>query len=171
MIKNSRGFLLVSVLLITMILLSLGLTFLSKRSIQYRRAAFAEQAAMARALAESGMEDALTKFQRDLEFPPLSKDQNSFSYSEEVTVGGTYSGAYRVTLDGSRRFPPYSIWTINVQGESGPNPMRPVAARTLRAEFDVSRHARNDPGPFALNDPATNLFYYKIINFQDLGGL
>jgi Tfp pilus assembly protein PilX len=159
-----RGFLLVSVLLITTLLLTLGLTFLGKRAIQYRRAAMYESAARARALAESGLEDALCKLRRDIEFPPLSKDQNVFSYVEEVEVAGDRIGAYRVTLDGSKRYAPYGVWLITSQGEAGGTPANPASVRTFRAEVDVYRLDRIDK---TLN----NAYYYDVINFQDMGGL
>lgn len=159
-----RGFLLVSVLLITMILLTLGLTFLGKRAIQYRRATLAEQAAYARALAESGLDDALTKLRRDLEFPPLARDQEALSYTEEVKVEGERVGAYRVTVDGTYRFPPYSVWVITSVGESGDKPGKPIATRTLRVEFDISAGLRGQP-------EVANPYYFSVINFQDMGGL
>lgn len=162
--SRRRGFLLVSVLLITLILLTLGLTFLGKKAIQYRRAGLYEQAAIARSLAESGLEDALAKLRRDLEFPPLSKDQEAFSYSETVKVGSDRIGSYQVTLDGARRFPPYQIWIITSQGESGGDATSPLAKRALRIEFDVSLQMRDD-------DSVVNPYYFKVINFEDLGGL
>lgn len=164
-VKGRRGFLLVSVLLITMILLTLGLTFLGKRALQYRRASLAEQAAYARALAESGLDDALTKLRRDLEFPPLARDQAAFSYTEEVNAdSGERLGAYRVTIDGNHRFPPYSVWVITSVGESGADPAKPLATRTLRLEFDLSAGLRGEPDKGNPN-------YYQVINFEDLGGL
>lgn len=162
---------LVSVLLITLILITLGLAFLGKRAIQYRRAAAYEQAVRARALAESGLEDALTKLRRDLEFPPLSKDQSAFSYTEQVTLGAERIGSYRVTLDGRWRFPPYSIWVITSQGEVGGVATNPSAKRSYRAEFDVSKHQRNDPTPRSESQNPTNPYFFQVINFQDLGGL
>ena len=161
---RSRGFLLVSVLLITMILLTLGLTFLGKRAIQYRRAAMYESAARARALAESGLEDALCKLRRDIEFPPLSKDQEVFSYVEEIEVGGERIGAYRVILDGKKRFAPYAVWLVTSQGEAGSDAANPSSTRTLRAEVDVYAKDRTDK-------TLKNAFYYDVINFQDMGGL
>lgn len=159
-----RGFLLVTVLLITMILLTLGLTFLGKRSIQYRRATLYESAARARALAESGLEDALSKLRRDIEFPPLSKDQTAFSYVEEVRAGGERIGSYRVTLDGRKRYAPYAVWLITSQGEAGSDPANPLSIRTLRIEVDI--HEKN-----RLDKTLSNPYYYDIINFQDMGGL
>lgn len=163
-VKRGKGFLLASVLMITMILMTLGLTFLGKRAIQYRRVALIESAAQARALAESGLEDALSKLRRDIEFPPLSKDQNVFSYVEEVIVEGERVGAFRVTMDGSRRYVPVAVWLITVQGEVGEDPQNPVALRSLRAEIDISEDDRTDK-------TQRNPYYYNIINFQDLGGL
>ncbi len=160
---KEHGFLLVSVLLITIILFTVGLAFLGKRAIQYRRAATRERSAQAKALAESGLEDALAKLRRDLEFPPLSADQRTFSYSEVVRRGGVTVGSYSVTVDGTYRFPPFLIWVITTEGIIGES-TSPQARRTLRAEFDISTHLRNNPSTH-------NPHYYKVIEFQDLGGL
>lgn len=157
--------------MISMILLCLGLTFLGKRAIQYRRAAYAEKAALARCLAESGLDDAFTKFRRDIEFPPLSRDQKTFSYSEEMTVDGEPIGSYRVTLDGSRRLRPHCIWVITVQGVAGADPFKPDATRILRAEIDVEKHGRSDTSVHDYAEEPTNTNFYHIINFEDLGGL
>lgn len=153
-----------SVLLITMILLVLGVTFLGKRTLQYRRAAMFEESARAKALAESGLEDALAKMRRDIEFPPLSKDQMVFSYTEELVVDGERVGCFRVTMDGTRRYVPYSVWVITSQGEAGPDPNKPTAIRGFRAEVDV--HPKNRS-----NKAMPNNYYFDVINFQDLGGL
>lgn len=161
---KQRGFLLVSVLLISIILLVLGMTFLGKRTIQYRRATLFEEAARARALADAGLEDCLAKLRRDLEFPPLSKDQTVFSYAEEVVVGGTRVGRFRVVMDGTRRFAPFGIWLITSHGEAGSDPQNPTSVRTYRAEVDIYPHDRS-------NKAAGNPYYYDIINFQDMGGL
>lgn len=169
---SRKGFLLVSVLLITAILLTLGMTFLGKRSLQYRRSALFESAAQARAFAESGLEDALIKFRWDLEYPPLSKDQHAFTYNDDFTASdGSRIGGFKVTLDGSKRFPPYSIWVITSVGDVGEDPDKPVALRTLQLEFDVAKHYRTDHTIHPPSDGATNPFYYQVINFRDLGGL
>ena len=159
--SRPRGFLLVSVLLITVLLLIMGLAFLGKRAVQYRRAALAETAAQARALAASGLEDALAKFSTDLEFPPLSADQDVMTYTEEVSVGGRDVGSYTVTIDGTHRTSPHSVWVISSRGEVG----RPaVAARILKMEIDFSSKRRDDP-------TVDNPDYYHVVNFQDEGSL
>jgi hypothetical protein len=179
--RKRDGFLLISVLLITILLLTLGLTFLSQRSLQYRRAVLFENATQARAFAESGLDDALTKFRWDLEFPPLAKDQDSFTYTEEIVADGARVGGYRVTLEGRKRFPPHCIWIIRSVGEAGSNPTRPVAQRTLQLELDVAPRLRDDTTttlyeifrthPDAPNTPPNNPNYFRVIHFQDLGGL
>lgn len=158
---HRRGFLLVSVLLITVLLLIMGLAFLGKRAMQYRRAALAETAAQARALAASGLEDTLAKFSTDLEFPPLSNDQDVMTYTEEVSVGGRDVGSYTVTIDGTHRNPPYSVWVVTSRGEVG----RPVVAtRILKMEVDLSSKRRDAP-------TSDNPDYYRVVNFQDEGSL
>ena len=170
-IPRPRGFMLVSVLLITMLLLTLGMTFLGKRAIQYRRAALYEAGAQARAYAESGLEDALIKFRWDLEFPPLSKDQRAFTYTEDFVEDGNRLGGYKVTLGGNRRCAPYAIWLITSEGDVGEDPSKPKALRTLEIEFDVSKHLRGDLDYHPPSDGATNPYFYDVINFRDLGGL
>lgn len=158
-----RGFLLVTVLLLLLILLILGLTFIGRKAIQYRRASLAEQSLAARCLAEAGMEEALLKLQRDLLFPPLTKDQKRYSYTEEVSVAGERVGSYTVTVDGSYRNQPYGILVLHSLGSLGPPGEPPVAVRAIRVEFDVSPELRDGSG-----DP--NPYYYTVINWQDLGG-
>lgn len=168
---RQRAFLLVSVLLIAVLILTLGVTFMSRRALQYRRAALWEAASQARAFAESGLEDALAKFRRDLEFPPLSKDQQAFTYSDDILDGPTRLGGFKVTLDGSKRFPPYKIWIVTSQGDTGDDPRNPMALRTLQLEIDVSKHQRGDSAFYTPSHAATNPFYYKVLDFRDLGGL
>ncbi len=169
---EKRAFLLVSVLLISVLLLTLGMTFMSRRALQYRRAGLWEAASQARSFAESGLEDALAKFRRDLEFPPLSKDQTAFTYSDDILDdSGTRLGGFKVTLDGSKRFAPYTIWIITSQGDTGEDPLDPLALRTLRIELDVSKHVRGDTAFYVPSHAATNPFYYEVLDFRDLGGL
>lgn len=151
-----RGFLLISALLITVILLTLGLSFLGKRSTQYRRVAAVEASTQARELAESGLEDALLKFRRDIEFPPVRVDQTVFTYTEEVVIDSERLGGYQVSIDATYRQYPFRMLIIRSIGMAGPDPEHPTARRMIQAEFDI--------------DP-TRETYYQLLNYQDLGGL
>lgn len=154
--KVRRGFLLISALLITVILLTLGLSFLGKRSVQYRRVAALEASTQARELAESGLEDALLKLRRDIDFPPVRLDQTVFTYTEDVDFDATRLGGYQVSIDATYRQFPFRVLIIRSTGMAGSDPNQPTARRTVQAEFDI--------------DP-TRATYYQLINYQDLGGL
>lgn len=153
--------------MLTLLLFVLGLSFLGKRATQYRRTNHAALAAQAKALAEAGMEDALLKFQRDLSFPPISTDQASFSYAEEMTDGGVRVGSYTVTISGTYREEPYLVLLITAVGEAGDDPAMPAARRAMVAEVDISKLERIDTDSDGIFDP--NPYYRRVINFNDLG--
>ena len=162
---RSRGFLLVSVLLISIVLITVGLAFLGKRAVQYRRAAMLEASAHSRALAEAGMEDAMIKFRRDLEFPQMSLDQSEFSYTESVKgIDDEILGYYTVTIDGRFRDPPYLLLIVTSEERSGPDPTNPLATRTFRAEIDQDLFLPTVP-------LSLNPYFRAIRNFEDLGGI
>ena len=145
--RARRGFALILVLLLIILLLTIGMAFMGKRSPQYDAAYQAALQVQARALAEAGLEDAHQKLMKDLNFPPLGdRDQNVFSYSEQVTeVGsGAVVGYYFVTLDlsWSRRtatptesFP--SIITVTSQGILGEDMTKPAASSRMKMEIEI----------------------------------
>ncbi|MFA5504582.1 MAG: hypothetical protein WC314_13245 [Vulcanimicrobiota bacterium] len=162
---KKKGFLLVTVLLLTVVLITAGLAFLGKRAVQYRRAALLEASSQARALAEAGLEDAMIKFRRDLEFPPLSLDQSEFTYTESFQdADGDTLGYYTVTIDGSYRDPPYLFLIVSAEGRVGADPIKPLASRTLRVEIDLDLFAAGAPDTF-------NPYFRAVRNFEDLGGI
>jgi len=152
--SSDRGFALIFVLLLIILLLAVGMAFMGKRSPQYDAAYQASLQVQARALAEAGLEDAHQKFMKDLNFPPLGdRDQTLFSYSEEVREVGSEHlvGYYFVTVDTSwskrrsnpmENFPP--IITVTSKGVLGSDIRKPAATSRLKMEIEVD-----------INDPPT----------------
>src|SRR5262249_32970139 len=100
--RRRRAFLIVVVLFLLVLLITMGFGLLGSRSGQYQAAVQAEAAVQARALARAGLEDARTKLNRDLAFPPVSNFQeNAFTYSEDFydVSHSKYLGCYQVTVD------------------------------------------------------------------------
>ncbi len=158
-----RGSTLVMVLLISLVLLLLGLGFLSKRSSQYAGARAVEDAARARALALAGLEGARARLSRDLAFPPPGDvDQLVFEYSENVfdRDGVTPVGAYVVRVDSTYAGEPTWLLRIRSTGLVG-SAEHPRARRQLTAEVDLS--------PTVRGGTAVNPSFFKIINWVDQG--
>jgi len=163
--RRRSGFLLVAALLISIILLTMGMALLGTRVTQYKSALLVAPAAQARAIAEAGMEDAKIKLEKDLLFPPPGADeQTSFTYAEPFTdVDGTsVLGSYTVTVDIAKKNGPFFIYRLTSTSVVG-SAEKPTAMRTITAELDVSPRVRGGS--------MTNPGYYKLINWQDLGGL
>ena len=99
--RGHRAFLLITVLLLCVILLTMGLAFLGSRNSLYSATLQAGLAAQARALARSGLEDARVKLNKDLKFPVEGgTGQNFYVYTEEAFDGGPNPiGSYRVEVD------------------------------------------------------------------------
>lgn len=136
--KAPRGFMIVAALFLVLILLIMSLAFLSKKVLQYRGAVLLKHSALARALAEAGLEDARVKLERDLAFPPPGgEDQEVFSYTEDVYDGTTRLGSSTVTVDTTWETTPYAVIRITSRGIAGPAE-DPLAVRELVAELDVA---------------------------------
>ena len=90
MIKShKRGFVLVAVLLISIILLVSGLGIMSAQASRYAASAVISEGLQARNAALSGLEDVRVKLAKDVKFPPRkSKDrgQFKFAYSEDLSA-------------------------------------------------------------------------------------
>ncbi|MCE7870451.1 hypothetical protein DYH09_08765 [bacterium CPR1] len=157
---------LIMALMVSVILLLVGIAFMSSKVLQYRGAYRACESAQALALARAGLEDARVKLERDHSFPPRgTPDQDWFSYTERVTDLGSNVeiGSYTVTIDISMRNPPYEIYRITSIGQAGPM-VDPVARRKLYAELDVAPKRRDDP-------TQDNLELFNYIQRLDLGNL
>ena len=156
-----RAFMLVLVILMLILLLTAGMAFVGKRALQYRGTTQAVSAAVARELAESGLEDARVKLQKNLLFPPFSAaDQSSFTYTERLLAqdGTTLIGSYTVTVDLRYATLPYSILVVTSVGQVASS----TCMRQLRAELDIATVDRATGLP-----PNAKLFLYR--NFQDEG--
>jgi hypothetical protein len=155
---GKRGSTLIAVLLLISLLLVGGLGLLGRKALEYDRVAEEATACQALALAQSGLEDALVKFGKDPSFPPLAgADQTRLTYSEDVyrTDGSTLVGRYTVTIDRKLAPAPSYVALITSVGTIGPE-ASPISRHTVSAELNLK------PG-----EPT----YFKLLNFQDLGGL
>ncbi len=158
----TRGFLLISSLLLCVLLLTLGLGIMGSRSRFYEASSQNRRAAQARALAEAGFEDARVKLMKDYDFPPLgADDQALFSYHEAMpdVGGGPVIGGYVVTLDSTYRQPPYRVERITATGYLGPRD-NPTAVHKIEAELDLSQTDRQTGAP-----PNPNLF--QLLNYRE----
>lgn len=144
--KIKRGFVLIFSLLLLLLLALGGMILLGQRAAQYRAAALASKTAVARALAQAGLEDARVKLEKDLNFPPPGdQDQTVFTYDEPVTdFDGSVVGFYFVTVDSRHRIPtqppaPYepSVVTVTAMGRAGADPKEPEAVYSLSMEVEV----------------------------------
>ncbi|MFN8608412.1 MAG: hypothetical protein U0931_12820 [Vulcanimicrobiota bacterium] len=144
--KVRRGFVLIFSLLLLLLLALGGMILLGQRAAQYRASVLASKTAVARALAQAGLEDARVKLEKDLNFPPPG-DQNQvvFSYDEPVTdLDGKLVGYYFVTVDSRHRTPLQppapnepSIVVVTAMGRAGQDPKEPEAVYALSMEVEV----------------------------------
>jgi hypothetical protein len=157
-VRRRRAFLLVTVLLISLILFTMGLAFLGSRIGLYQSTSQAALACQARALARSGLEGARIKLQKDVSFPPAGGIQQlTYEYSEDMTDGpaGAYLGWYRVVVDSTFAISPYQVLCVTSIGFAGP--------RTA----SVSHHAYSS---YIDVNPASAT-YFQVVRFEDLGTL
>ncbi len=160
-IKNDdgrRGSTLLVVLLVLVILLILGMAFLTRQTHLHGAANQAQLSVAARAIAESGLEDARAKLEKDVDFPPQADPtQQSFTYSEDLTdiTNTDPVGQYTVTIDLSKKEKNGIIAITSVGRLSKDTQIQ----RVLYAEIDSS------------GDLATNPKFYRYIHFEDRGGL
>ena len=164
--SGERGSMLIISLLLSLILLLMGICFLTVKTLQYQGGALTGRFAAASALAETGMEDARIKLEKDPEFPPPGdEDQAIFSYSEEfydideVTRAGTYT----VTIDSTYKDSPYKILKITSYAIVGTID-DPLAMRRITSELDISPTMRDNPA-------VPNPNYFKYINWQKSGSI
>lgn len=141
-----KAFVLPMVLMLCLILLVIGLSFLGARSLEYGSTPKYRQHARAQALAEAGMEDARVKLEKDQFFPPSGGyGQESFTYSEDVTDpdDGSMVGSYTVSIDISRRSQPFQIVRVLSIGTGGTR-ADPSGRYRIYAEMDVCPTDRNN---------------------------
>lgn len=137
-----RGFLLITSLMITVILLLLGMGMLGSQSSRYEASKQSAYSSQARQLAVAGLEDARIKLELDVNFPPPpGPGQVRFSYSEslELPYDPPVTGTYTVTIDMTHADDAGRYITVTSVGSVG-NPTEPVGQYRLRGEID------NQPG-------------------------
>jgi hypothetical protein len=160
-----RAFLLIMVLFLLIILVVMGFGFLESRVSQYQSTGKAVLTAQTRALAMAGIEDARTKLNLDISFPPpQGVNQNLFTYTEVVTdpVHATVQGSYTVTVDSTNAIlPPYYLLSVTSIGQTTQPGSTTVSSYTYRAYIDVN--------PVVV--PAPSPTYFQIVRFDDLGGI
>ena len=144
---GQRGSTLVMALFISVLLLIVGLGFLGQREGQYQAAQEQVYFVRAKALADAGLQDALGKLAKDIEFPPIrSVDQSVFSYSEEMRdSGGQLVGTFRVSVNAKYRDLPYAVLEISSVGLLG-DPADPLARVERSIGVDMSAEVRSNAG-------------------------
>lgn len=165
--KRSRGSLLIISLFLSLILLIMGMAFLSMKVLQYQSSSLTGYSSQAVALAEAGMNDAKAKLEKDPGFPPFNdKNQTAFSYSENLydVDETTKLGAFDVAIDSSQKGTPYFIIKVASCGTLLSSEGKILARRKLSAELDVSQKLRDNA---SLDNPN----FYRFINWQDSGSL
>lgn len=135
-------------LFVSVLLLLVGLGFLGQREGQYRAAQEHLSYIRAKALADAGLQDALGKLAKDVDFPPIrSNDQSVFSYSETLLdPDGSLVGTFRVSVDAAYKDRPYSVLRISSVGILGPLD-KPLARVVRSTEVDMATNLRQINGP------------------------
>lgn len=158
--------LLIVALLVLGVALLAGMGLMSSQVSNYRGVHAAEDAAMALCLAQSGLEDARLKLERDALFPPRGdgnlvkpdsgskpQEQSLFTYSEDMYLNGQRLGSYRVSIDISF-VPGYGFIRVISNGLVGTTEA-PTAQHVLKVDLDVntSRNATTFM-PIKIEDPS-----------------
>ena len=150
-----RGFSLILCLLLGALILIAGAAMLTSQQEQYHWAELTRLGLQARALARAGLDDALIKLDKDVDFPPsTSLDQPRYTYTEELG-----DGSYTVVLDASFREPPWQVLIVTSIGRVGPTEA-PRAVRVLRGQLDLARQDRSSPAQ-------PNRSYFKLITLEE----
>lgn len=159
-----KGSILVAILMLSLILFILGMSFCAIKGLQYRKSSLRLNSSLAGAIARAGMEDARIKFEKDQDFPPPGDDdQKVFAYTEYFydNDGKMLLGCYSITVDSTMAEPPYQIIRITSIGFAGP-PGEPSAKKKIEVELDIAPKLRNSP---TTNNPN----YFKFINWTESG--
>lgn len=162
MVKR-RGFLVITVLILSGILLAMGMAYLSGLVTRHQATSQMVLDAQAQAVARAGLEEVRLKMNVDLRFPPTgSIGQEVFSYTELLRdPTGTVVGSYDVAIDTGYEGSGYETRIITVTGQvfSLNDPTRVVARHGLRAYLDTYQP---EGGP-------VNPTFWKLLRFDDLG--
>lgn len=153
-------------LFLMIVVVIMGMAFLSTRGLRYQEATRNVAYRRALALARAGLEDARVKLEKDPAFPPQGGlEQTLFTYQEELTAlaNGPRVGLYTVTVDTTWRKEPYGVILLTSRGQSGDREW-PEAGAVVRAEVDVWPVNR-------LSGAAPNPNLYKVIRWSEEGNL
>jgi hypothetical protein len=165
--RKKKGYLLITSMFLSLILLIMGMSFLGVKTMQYGGSGLIGSSLLADGIAQAGMEEAKLKLEKDLLFPPPGDEaQKIFSYSEDFLDidGVTNLGSYTVTIDSRKKDAPYLLVVITSAGTAGPAD-KALARRKITAEVDVSPTVRGS------SPAASNPRYFQFINWLDSGGL
>lgn len=142
----------VAALALFTILLALGLGLMSAQSSRMKAARAQGDALQAKALALAAWDDVRVKLGKDLFFPPATRGQNYFSYSEDVyDKDDEFYGSYTVIIDtrfqrlgrtGNGTTPSQvnvydGFYIITCVGKVGQRDEEPSAERSIRFEVDM----------------------------------
>jgi len=162
---RNRGILLITALLVSIILLLVGMGLIGSQSSRYEAAKQYSYTAQSRQLALAGLEDARSKLELDMNFPPdPGPGQESFSYSETLVPATATSsqGTYTVVVDMTYSVDPASAYIIVTSiGTLGP-PIKPISQYRFRAEIDNKPSGR-PPAGSGIN-PAR---YFRYTHIED----
>ncbi|MBX3167368.1 MAG: hypothetical protein KF760_08145 [Candidatus Eremiobacteraeota bacterium] len=145
-IRNVQGVALMGVLLTLVLLLVLGMGYLSQQLQRYRSSVQVRLRLEAQQLAELGWRETQLKLLKDSNFPPSADpDQSEFSFSETIRdSAGKRRGFYHVSID--RRFALRErLLSIQCQGEvcpDGEEHDHGLARYLIKAEWDLAQPAR-----------------------------
>jgi type II secretory pathway pseudopilin PulG len=134
--RYQRGSVLVGVLLLSVVFLLAGIALTTQQRSRYA-AVVAEAATLqALSLAESGLEDARIKLEKDPGFPPRGgPEQQTFTYTEEIrSTSGQPVGSYTVTVDSTYLRGPFEFYLVRSVGTTDSTRVK----QTLTAEIDVA---------------------------------
>lgn len=137
----------------------MGLAYVGSGASGYKGATKSLATQQALCLAESGIEDARMKLEKDSYFPPPQGDEGKvFSYTEDVLDigGGNPMGSFEVVVDKTHGAEPYYIIRLTSTGR------QQEAVKSVRAEIDICPFDRKDP-------TKANPNLYHIINWSEEG--
>lgn len=162
-----RGFLLITSLMITVILLLLGMGLLGSQSSRYEASKQTAYSSQARQLAIAGLEDARVKLELDVNFPPpAGPGQLKFSYSESLDLpyADPVTGTYTVTIDMTHATDAGAHIIVTSIGSVGP-PTAPIGQYRLRGEIDNAPSGRP---PNAQSIQRNRFFRYTHIQDEEV---
>ncbi len=162
---GKRGMMLLLTLFLMGIFLIMAMGFLQQRVGQNKASTATIEEVQARAIARSGIEDAMAKLSKHHDFPPRSDvSQKQYRYTENISNSdGVTKGSFTVAID--TRYAQGEFWLVRITstGYLG-GPTQPLAKSTCFAELDVSKIQRPRPNPSApkvANPHFFELFFIK----------